>query len=79
MSEINFKYAKNRFVNPKKIIDVSVYSKQLPDLDDQGKNKIAWRVAITVDVLNKDNSTLYSDAYATEVEALKFAESVPAA
>jgi hypothetical protein len=77
MSEIKFKYAKGRFLNPNKVVDASVYSKQLPEVDDQGKNKIVWRVAISMDVINKESSVLYSDGFATEQEAERFAMTVP--
>lgn len=77
MENEKFEYAKNRFCNPKKIIEVSVYSKQSQSPDSEGQYPAAWRVALTIDVQNKDKGTLYSDAFETERQAVDFAKSVP--
>jgi hypothetical protein len=77
MSEINFEYAKGRYINPKKIIELSVYSKSVPGTDNPSEYRTVWRVALTIDVQNKENSTMYSDPYATEAEANSFAKTVP--
>jgi hypothetical protein len=77
MNETNFEYAKGRFCNPKKIIEVSVYSKQMPGKDNPSDYETIYRVAITLDVQNKDKGTLYSDGFDTETKAIEFAKTIP--
>lgn len=72
-----FQYAKNRFVNPKKIVSVSIYSKQSKDVDESGNYPVVHRVAIDLDVKEVTKSVVYSDAYATEQEAAKFLSTIP--
>lgn len=75
--DTSFQYAKGRFVNPKRIIDTAVYSKQSDSPDSEGHYPINWRVALTLDVANKDKGTLYSDAFSTEQAALEFCSKIP--
>lgn len=62
-------YAKNRWLNPEKIIDAAVYSKQSESADANGNYKIVWRIAFKVDVQSEVKQQLYSDPFDTEKEA----------
>ena len=77
MNEQNFEYAKGRFCKSSKIIEVSVYSKQIPGKDNPSEYETVYRVALTLDVQNKDKGTLYSDGFDTEAKALEYAKTVP--
>lgn len=77
MSNQLFEYAKNRFVNPAKIIGVSIYSKQSQSPDNQGNYPLTYRVAIDLDVKEVSKATVYSDGYPTEAEAKEFLVKVP--
>lgn len=79
MSEQNFQYAKGRYVNPKRIVEVSVYSKQATSPDNEGNYPTTWRVAISLDVKEAEKSTVYSDPFATETDANNFAQKIPLA
>lgn len=77
MSKMNFEYAKNRFVNPKKIVDASIYSKQAQAPDANGNYPVTIRVALSIDTENKDKGTIYSDAFETETAARAFIQNIP--
>lgn len=77
MPEQMFEYAKNRFVNPKKIIGVSIYQKQGQDVDQDGNYPVVYRVAIDLDVKDSPKGTVYSDPYTSESEAKKFLVTIP--
>lgn len=77
MAGLSFEYAKNRFLNPAKVIDASIYEKQSKDVDPSGNYPQVIRVAISMDTENKDKSTLYSDAMPTLADARKFIGTVP--
>jgi uncharacterized membrane protein affecting hemolysin expression len=77
MSKMNFEYAKNRFVNPKKIVDASIYTKQAQAPDAQGNYHVTVRVALSIDTENKDKGTVYSDPFATETAAREFIQNIP--
>jgi hypothetical protein len=69
-----YEYAKNRFImNPEKVIDVSVYSKQDKNVDANGEYPVIWRVAYTIDVKESDKGTVYSDGFGTEAAAREHA------
>lgn len=70
-----YEYAKGRFImNPEKVIDISVYSKQIPGQENPSEYETVWRVAYTLDVEHKDKGTLYSDGFKTEGEARTWAQ-----
>lgn len=77
MSNVLFEYAKNRFVNPAKIIGVSVYTKQASTPNEMGEYVHVYRVAIDLDVKEATKGTVYSDAYETEQAAIAFLKTVP--
>lgn len=77
MSKQLFEYAKNRFVNPTKIISMSIYSKQAETPNERGEYTVIYRVAIDLDVKEAPKSTVYSDAYETEELAKQFLLSIP--
>lgn len=77
MNEDKFEYAKGRYVNTAKIIDLAVYGKQSTTVNDKGEYPVVWRVAIALDVQATDKGTVYSDPFETEPQANQFAKSVP--
>lgn len=61
-----FEIAPGRFVNPKKIIGANVYEKN-------GK----WRVAFTMDTINKEAENAFSGEHTAREAAEAFIKSVP--
>jgi len=72
-----FEYAKGRFVNPSKISNCSIYTKQGDTPDEQGNYPITHRVAIDLDVKDATKATVYSDAYTNDSEARRFVGTIP--
>lgn len=72
-----FQYAKNRFINPEKIIGASIYSKQTETPNDEGKYPVILRVAIDLDVKEAPKATVYSDPFNSEEEAKNFLLTIP--
>lgn len=72
-----FEYAKNRFINPGKIIGTSIYHKQGQEPDEGGNYPIVYRVAIDLDVKDAPKATVYSDAYESEQGAKAFMLTIP--
>lgn len=77
MSKMNFEYAKNRFVNPKKIVDANVYSKQAQAPNENGHYPVTIRVALSIDTENKEKGTIYSDPFPSETEAREYIKNIP--
>jgi hypothetical protein len=77
MSEQSFEYARGRFINPSRIIEVSVYKKDVPGKENPSAYETVYRIALTLDVQQADKSVVYSDAYASEADALAYARAVP--
>lgn len=65
-------YAPGRYVNSSKINSAIVFKKQAYEVDDKGEYPLIWKVAIDLDVLNPENSVVYSAPYSTEKECLQF-------
>lgn len=76
MSSLTFEYAKGRFLNPKKVIDASIYTKQSKEVDSTGNYPVVTRVAIAMDTENKDKSTLFSDPMPDDKAARNFIQSI---
>lgn len=77
MENQKFEYAKGRFINPAKIIEVSIYKKDVPGKEDPSDYTTVYRVALTLDVQVKDKGVVYSDGFETEAAARLFAMTIP--
>lgn len=77
MENQKFQYAKGRFINSSKIIEASIYEKQVPGKDNPSAYETIIRVAITLDVQNKDKGVVYSDAFSSVSEAELYVSKLP--
>lgn len=77
MSLLDFEYAKNRFLNSRKVIDGSIYEKKPTTPNDKGEYLPVLRVAISMDTENKDKSVLYSDVMPDHATAIRYIASMP--
>lgn len=72
-----FEYQKNRFVMPSRIISASIYNKQNGISDTNGQPNIEIRVAIEIDVMQRENNALFCGPFASEQIAKEFIKTIP--
>lgn len=65
MSKRMFEFAKGKFLNQSKLIQVNIYQKEN-----------TFRVAFDMDSVSKEKSTLYSEAFTSYEAALALVQSI---
>ena len=72
-----FEYSNGRFVQVSRIVAASIYNKPLNTVDENGEQRKEIRVAIEIDVAQRENNTLFGGPFTDTEAARAFILSIP--